>query len=300
MIRTSWSYATAFALPAVLLGVATTVLFSGRRRYRQVAPCGSVVTQCLSAMALALWQLLLEKTGKRPITPVRKRTRHVNSKFTFRWRIGWIERFLATDMRWLPIYVQRCLWQRSSCQCRRFGRCSINMRVVGFCKYSTMMNTIVCLIPLRQAQHLNRDVFGWHLDADQMPLLNPVFTLLLIPCFDYGLYPLIAKTGIKFTPLRKIGLKTNSSKRLVLVFICSGTGMFLASLAFVWAAMVEMSINNQGNEKVHCAWQIGQFFLLTCGEVMTSITCLEFAYTQVNKKQNWTIKKNEFLLVRLR
>lgn len=32
---------------------------------------------------------------------------------------------------------------------------------------------------------------------------------------------------------------------------------------------------------VHMAWQIPQYFLLTCGEVVFSVTGLEFSYSQV-------------------
>lgn len=32
---------------------------------------------------------------------------------------------------------------------------------------------------------------------------------------------------------------------------------------------------------VHMAWQIPQYFILTCGEVVFSVTGLEFSYAQV-------------------
>lgn len=32
---------------------------------------------------------------------------------------------------------------------------------------------------------------------------------------------------------------------------------------------------------VHMAWQIPQYFLLTCAEVLFSVTGLEFSYSQV-------------------
>ena len=40
---------------------------------------------------------------------------------------------------------------------------------------------------------------------DQMQIMNPIMILLFLPVFQYGVYPLIEKCGIKMTPLRRMG-----------------------------------------------------------------------------------------------
>jgi dipeptide/tripeptide permease len=55
-IRSHWSYAAAFGLPAILLFVATLIFIAGKRRYRRVPPAGSVVSRSLGAIFLALWR----------------------------------------------------------------------------------------------------------------------------------------------------------------------------------------------------------------------------------------------------
>ena len=49
-------------------------------------------------------------------------------------------------------------------------------------------------------------------------------------------------------------------------------------LAFVIASLIQELLET--GHRLHIAWQIFACFILTASEVMVSITCLEFAYTQ--------------------
>lgn len=68
------------------------------------------------------------------------------------------------------------------------------------------------------------DFLNWTMKPDQMQVLNPLLVLLFIPFFETGVYPLLAKIGIR-KPLQKISL-----------------GGFLAALAFVLSAVVQNKI----------------------------------------------------------
>ena len=102
------------------------------------------------------------------------------------------------------------------------------------------------------------------LPAQISAVFNPLFILLLIPVFNYGVYPLIDRV-FPLTPLRKIGI-----------------GLFVMSAAFSSVALVQMSVD-AGNAP-HMGWQILACALLTSAEVMVSITGLEFAYTQAPRQ----------------
>ena len=120
---------------------------------------------------------------------------------------------------------------------------------------------------------MNRNFFGYELEPDQLPFLNPLLVLLLIPTMDNVIYPGLARCGIKLAPLRRIAI-----------------GMFLTSMAFCASAVVEEAINVNGADKVHVAFQLPQFLLLTTGEVMFSITGLEFGKTRKNlPASKWAI-----------
>ena len=58
--------------------------------------------------------------------------------------------------------------------------------------------------------------------------------------------------------------------------------MFITVIAFSIAALAQQSID-QG-ETPHISWQLLAYVVLTAAEVMVSITCLEFSYTQAPKR----------------
>ena len=60
-----------------------------------------------------------------------------------------------------------------------------------------------------------------------------------------------------------------------------GIGLWLMVLAFGIASVIQESLDS--GFSMHVGWQIIACFVLTASEVMVSITCLEFAYTQAQK-----------------
>lgn len=106
---------------------------------------------------------------------------------------------------------------------------------------------------------------GWTILPDQMGVLNALLILLLLPVFDGGVYPLVRRCGLAATPLERMA-----------------AGMFAAGLAFAAAGAVETQIDACAGERpcLHMAWQVPQYALLTIGEVLFSVTGLEFAYRE--------------------
>ncbi len=111
-----------------------------------------------------------------------------------------------------------------------------------------------------QAQHMDLYWMGVEWLPSQIQFVNPFLILLLIPVFAYGLYPAVDRV-FPLTALRKIG-----------------TGFFVTVIAFVISAYIEMWID--AGLRPSIAWQFLAFLVMTTAEVMVSITCLEFSYTQ--------------------
>ncbi|MEM9366248.1 MAG: POT family MFS transporter [Planctomycetota bacterium] len=114
-----------------------------------------------------------------------------------------------------------------------------------------------------QAKNLNRNLFGWTVLESQIQALNPILVLLLIPTFQFGIYPAIDRF-FPLTPIRKISL-----------------GLFVMIGGFAIIAWLQNRVDLGGEPSI--AWQFLAYGVLTASEVMVSITCLEFAYTQAPK-----------------
>jgi proton-dependent oligopeptide transporter, POT family len=112
-----------------------------------------------------------------------------------------------------------------------------------------------------QARKLDLHIFGYEVLPQQVNALNPIFLVGMIPVFTYGIYPLCGKIGIKLTPLKKIG-----------------AGLVLIGVCFVIIALLQEGIDKGGRPSVW--WQILAYFVLSASEILVSITCLEYAYTQ--------------------
>ncbi|GEJ55848.1 POT family MFS transporter [Anaeromyxobacter diazotrophicus] len=121
-----------------------------------------------------------------------------------------------------------------------------------------------------QARRMDLVVFGHAFQASQLAALNPLMVLLLIPLLQRVVFPLLERAGVRVTPLGKMTL-----------------GMFLTVLSFAAAALVEVAL--AGGARPSALWQVPQYVFLTSGEVLVSVTGLEFSYTQAPRTMKSTI-----------
>ena len=115
-----------------------------------------------------------------------------------------------------------------------------------------------------QSEKMNRRLFGVDWLPAQIQTVNPIFVLILLPLFSYVIYPVLERF-VKVTPLRRFG-----------------AGLWAASAAFLIVGWIQTRID--AGQHPHILWQIFAFVVLTAGEVMLSVTHLEFAYTQAPRK----------------
>jgi POT family proton-dependent oligopeptide transporter len=115
-----------------------------------------------------------------------------------------------------------------------------------------------------QSEKMDRHLFGHDWLPAQIQTVNPAFVLVMLPLFSYVIYPTLARF-MKVTPLRRFG-----------------AGLWAVILSFLIIAWIQTRID--AGQQPHILWQILAFVVLTAGEVMLSVTHLEFAYTQAPKK----------------
>lgn len=122
-----------------------------------------------------------------------------------------------------------------------------------------------------QATEMDGNIGFYEILPDQMQLLNPLLILALTPLFDYWIYPILRKCGIR-RPLQKLTI-----------------GGFLAAFSFVMSASLQWQVEARPKE-VHMLWQMPQLVIITIGEVMFSITGLSFSYEQSPKSMKSIIQ----------
>jgi len=115
-----------------------------------------------------------------------------------------------------------------------------------------------------QAEKMNLRWLGFTWLPAQPQAINPFLVMVMIPLFSYGIYPAIQKV-FPLTSLRKITI-----------------GLFVTAFSFVVSAWIETRI--VAGYRPSLGWQALAYVILTSAEIMVSITCLEFSYTQAPKK----------------
>jgi POT family proton-dependent oligopeptide transporter len=216
----------AFGVPGILMALATIIFFSGNKRYVKV-PAGGIkkdnfVTVSLFAMVAAFSKKSPGKTAWQVATE-----KYGDEKIEA-VRAVWS---VIGVFAFIPIFWG--MWDMNGSE---------------WILQATKLN-------------LHLGISNLTILPSQIQFVNALFLLLMIPIFNYGLYPLVEKTGIKVTALRKIG-----------------AGLLLTALSFVIIALLQTKIDAGGQPSVW--WQILAYVLLSAGEVLVSITGLEYAYTQ--------------------
>jgi len=115
-----------------------------------------------------------------------------------------------------------------------------------------------------QAENMDLNVnfffFQKELLPSQVQVINPIMVMCFIPIFTLVIYPTCQKF-FDFTAKRKIA-----------------TGFFFAAASFAVVACAEQLI--QSGQTPSIAWHFWAYALITIGEILISITALEFSYTQ--------------------
>jgi POT family proton-dependent oligopeptide transporter len=130
-----------------------------------------------------------------------------------------------------------------------------------------------------QAQKMDRLLWGIELLPSQIQAANPLLIILLVPLFTYLIYPSLNRCFV-LTAIKKMQL-----------------GLFLTVIAFAIPSVVQMQLDAGLTPSI--LWQTLAYVLLTSAEVMVSITCLEFSYTQAPATMKSFVMAFYFLSVAL-
>lgn len=303
----------AFAIPGVLMALATAVFYMGRNVFVHVPPdpggklglldvCSSFLLfmsfgHLFFTERLPWWAMLLVSVGFLAlglwVFAVRQR-RHEDDGFlaivlysAFAWLRGEGRSNDATPALSPDDDLSRSRFLSPAV--RRFGAETVRgpHAVLKIMSIFIMVSIFWSLFDqsgsswVRQAEMMRTvEVLGFRVLPAQLQALNPVLVMLLIPVMNYGVYPLVEKLGVRTTALRRMT-----------------AGMLLAAFSFVAVALIQIAIEKAGAGKVNILWQAVPYSIITVSEVLVSITGLEFAYSQAPKRMKSTIMGFWYLTV---
>lgn len=175
-----------------------------------------------------------------------------------------------------------------------------------------------------QARSMNRDFMGVIWLKSQIQAVNPILILTLIPIFTYLVYPFMGRF-FNPSPLRKIGIGLFMTAGAFAISALIEKTIQVRAIEVAgpfWEALNQAGIAGSGSLDAALAaaseakwthtqiqpflesmpsigWQFLAYFVLTSAEIMVSIVCLEFAYTQAPPRMKSFIMGVFFLGVSL-
>ncbi|MCY2964147.1 MAG: POT family MFS transporter [Planctomycetota bacterium] len=111
-----------------------------------------------------------------------------------------------------------------------------------------------------QAEKMDRKWLGILWDESQVQEINPALILAYVPLFSFVIFPTIQKF-VNFKSMARVAV-----------------GLFLMVAAFGITAIAQDKLD--AAHTVSIEWQLVAYLIITAAEVLVSVTCLEFSYTQ--------------------
>ena len=118
--------------------------------------------------------------------------------------------------------------------------------------------------------------YKWTILSDQMGLINSIFVLCMIPLFDKIIYRLFPMSSLTKIVIGCFVAVIGSASSALLQFYIGAMGTFESS-----ASSPNTLVCTAGC--MHILWQSVPYFIMTCAEILISITGLEVAYAEAPK-----------------
>jgi solute carrier family 15 oligopeptide transporter 1 len=182
-------YPLAFGVPGLLMAIATIIIICGKRLYTIRKPEGNVLLPVVTSIGYALKKKLTSKAK------VDHWMDHALDKYT-RQQVEDVKSLSGIAYMLIPVPLFWTLFDQMST--------TWTFQAAEMSGYVTSSQTI---------------------KPDQMNLLNSVLILILLPIFNYVIYPLFGKCGLLKSPLQRMGV-----------------GGFLAVIAFVITGVLELEV----------------------------------------------------------
>lgn len=287
-LKSHYGPMVAFGVPAIAMGVAVFFFWAGRNKYRRIPPpkydSNKMVILLTAFLSLVASYIYFDKVRHAGVGPVLGAWLVMVLVLALIFKKQWF----AKPGNFVGINLYALTNGGFAAAAKEYG----DETIEGIRSVWRVLS-VFAFVPIFwalwdqsqsewvvQAKKMDLNWLGIKWEAEQISFVNAAFILAFIPLFSFVLIPALNKAGLKVTPLRKIG-----------------AGFVLTALSFVVVAITQSWID--AGQVPNISWQILAFVVLTAGEVLISITCLEYAYTQSPPSMKSTIMACYLLTVTL-
>lgn len=286
-IKNHSGYSLAFAVPGILMGIATFVFWLGTKYYVRVAPSRETKSAGFfnvffearrqSSSPFGATVYLFTTIGLPLLVMIGMAVFSVSSTIMHQVTpmlrgIGWVS-LICAGVWYAAVVLSSLLgkldlpdsfWQGAG---KRFGEREISAaRSVGpilfvfalIPVFFTLFDQTNSTWVLQGQKMVSVTLLGFSIGAEQMQSANPMLVMILVPLLTIGIYPHIGRLA---SPLHRMSI-----------------GMFIAALSYVVVALIQSRI--EAGAQISVLWQIVPYIVLTTAEVLVSTTGLEFAFRE--------------------
>ncbi|EKM79735.1 hypothetical protein AGABI1DRAFT_113048 [Agaricus bisporus var. burnettii JB137-S8] len=256
-------YWAAYLVPTGIFCLVPVVLILGRKNYVMTPPRGSVILETLRVITFALgprWSLNPIKT----VQAIRAKDFWDPARPS-----SYSEGQMPAKMTWDDEFVGEVSRTLNACTVFLF----FPFYWLCYSQINGNLATVAAGMKLNGTPN------------DLIQNLNPIAIIVMVPFFDYVVYPLLRRWRINFTPIKRIY-----------------AGFLVAGLAMVYSAVLQHFIylrspchDNLPSECKDAAgnpdasninvWVVsGPYILVALSEIFASITSIEYAFTKAPKR----------------
>jgi POT family proton-dependent oligopeptide transporter len=291
-VKNRHGYSMAFAVPGVLMAIATFVFWLGTKKYVRVPPSRETkssgfvavffnafanrtssgldpLLNILTTLGAPLFIIVtLTIVAFAPMAPVTRAIGWAAVICTVLWYVsvlvaGLLGRFDPGDNFWAG--AQKRYSEKEISAARSVSPLLFVMALIPV--FWSLFDQSNSTWVLQGEKMMHTTFLGLDIGAEQMQSMNPLIVMVLVPLFTLGIYPRIGKFA---SPLRRMSC-----------------GMFLGAASFLVVAALQKKI--EAGVQLSVMWQTVPYVILTAAEVLVSTTGLEFAFREAAPELKSTV-----------
>jgi POT family proton-dependent oligopeptide transporter len=291
-VKNHYRYSWAFAVPGVLMGIATFVFWLGTKKYVRVPPSRETrsagfipiffnayanrtssgfgpLLNILTTLGAPLFIIVaLTIVAFAEMSPITRAIGWAAVICTALWYVAvlgfsLLRKFDPGDNFWAG--AQKRYTEKEISAARSVSPILFVMALIPI--FWSLFDQSNSTWVLQGEKMMHTTILGFDIGAEEMQSMNPLIVMILVPLFTLGIYPRIGKFA---SPLRRMSYG---------MFVAAGSYLIVAALQKQIEAGVQLSI----------MWQTVPYIVLTSAEVLLSTTGLEFAFREASAELKSTI-----------